>query len=361
MRNHTIFLAAALILAGCSDDPADVPEPAPVTDTHVIRDVDYVKDRYFYVDDPVFFYGAMDTGFEVWRRVTPQDLILDPTIMRFPGWAVPDSVGDGQSIVDAVDVIKAGSRQFAGLVQEFMRLEQGVDFTLVLDASTPTIVGIELTDPLPAAAQRTLALRYTNINGAAVGGSYASFGVIDPANGQPLVPGSAADTLMLEMIKAPDPRPTGPFASVWRLAVRNVYDLGFTDIQAGEFKVVIEDVLTIRTKPDRPDGSAVPYLRIFGLDVTDTAGTGGPDGKIDLTRGLVDLQRGLLILPDVRGFAPSAQSVDAWTNGAFAFTGLYQAQFETAERIYDDYLNATDENDVHQYVIKASITHPAAP
>jgi hypothetical protein len=356
MRNLAVLLVSALALAGCTDDPATAPEPAPVTDTHVVRDVDYVKDTYFLVDDPASFVGATDTGFEVWRRVTPQDLILDPTIMRFPAWAIPDSVGDGQSIVSAANAIKAGGRPAAALAQDFMRLGPGADYTLTLDTHTPTIVGIALTNPLPATALKTLALRYTNDYGKKVGGSYAAFGVIDPATGVPVVPGSMADTLMLEMIKAPDPGPAGPFHTVWRLAVRNVYTLGFTNIQGSGFALVIEDLLSPRAKPDRPEGSNVPYLRIFGLDVTDASGMGAPDGRIDLTRGLVDLQRGLLIMPAVRGFAPDAVSVAAWTGGGFAFTGPYQTQFDTAERMYDERLTETGTAGVHQYVIKASVT-----
>ena len=326
------------------------------TETRTIRDVDYIKNKYFYLDDPRSFFGASEVGFEVYRAVTPQDLVIDPTIQRLAGWAIPDSVGTGQSIRDAAARINGGSRPRNARRDDFELLDRGIDYEFIVDAITLAVVGVELFDPIPTTAQKALGIRYTNRNTPVddVGGSYATLGIIDPATGRPVVPGSAADTLMLEMIKAPDPRPTGQFGSVWRLGVRNIYNLGLTSIDGNSLEVTIEDILNPRLNPEVPEGSDVPYLRIFGLDRTDRTGTGAPDGRIDLTSGLVNLTTGTLQFPSLAAFAPDTTNVTAWTGGAFQFAGPYLPQYTKARRIYNELLFPTQEADVHQYVIKVT-------
>jgi hypothetical protein len=163
------------------------------TETRTIRDVDYIKNKYFYVDDPASFVGASEVAFEVYREVTPQDLVLNPTINRVPGWAIPDSVGNGQSVLDAAAAIAGGGRPVAGRATDFKLLERGIDYEFVVAVgAVETIVGIELFEPIPNTAQKTLAIRYTNLNDQPVGGSYSDYGITAPV-----------DTLMLEMIKAP--------------------------------------------------------------------------------------------------------------------------------------------------------------
>ncbi len=322
------------------------------TETRIIRDVDYVKNKYFYLDDPLSFVGASEVGFEVYRTVTPQDLIADPTIQRLPGWAIPDSVGNGQSIVNAVNRIKAGSRPLVQRRDDFEFLRRGIDYDFIIDANTLDVIGIELFEAIPTTAQKAVAVRYRNAFDQPVGGSYASFGVINPATGQPVLAGSPADTLVLEMIKAPDPRPTGPFGSTWRLAVRNIYNLGLNNIDGNSLEIVVEDVLNPRLNAEVPEGSQETYLRIFGLDRTDRTGTGPPDGRIDLTSGLVNLTTGTLQFPSIAAFAPDTARVREWTNGRFQFTGPYRPQYDKSRRIYRELLNATQEADVHQYIIR---------
>ncbi len=328
------------------------------SETRTIRDVDYIKNKYFYLDDPASFIGASEVDFEVYRTVTPTDLIIDPTIQSLPGWVIPDSVGNGQSIRDAATAINAGSRPRIGTFvlspQKFELLERGVDYEFIVDAITLDVIGVELFDPIASTAQKSVALRYTNSLGTPVGGSYATLGVINPATGQVTVAGSAADTLMLEMIKAPDPKPVGPYGSVWRLAVRNIYNLGLTSIDGNSLEIIIEDVINPRVNPEVPQNSDVPYLKIFGLDRTDRSGTGPPDGRIDLTSGLVNLTTGTLQFPSLQAFAPDTVSVTGWTDGQFQFSGEYQPQYDKATRIYTDFLNSTQEADVHQYVIKVT-------
>lgn len=313
----------------------------------VIRDVDYIKNKYFYFADPRAFIGPRTENpqIEVYRTVTPQDLIAHPDIQRLPGWVMPDSVGDGQSIRNAAAVLNANGRPQAALQQDFQLLTFGDDYDFIRDAATQATVGIELFDPIADASTKALAVSYINQAGQAVGGSYKSLGVIRSTQ---------ADTLMLKMLKAPDPRPQGPFGTTWRLMARNIYNLGLTNIDKNSLKIEIEDILnTTRLNSDTPDKSDVKYLKIFGLDQTDRTGTGKPDGLVDLNY-YVDLSNGLLTFPSLEAFAPQATDVAKWTENEFAFTGDYAAQYAKSKEIYEKLLNPTQEQDDHQYLIRVS-------
>lgn len=342
----------ALVLATSCDEDASSPEtpdnPSPVF--REVRDVDYVHNTYFYFDDPRAFIGPQSRSIGVWRTVLPIDFVDDPTILRFPGWAIPDPDGTGQAIRDAVTALNNGQLPAVGVEHDFKWLELGTHYAFVVNAASDSILGIELFEPIPDTEFRSLAVSYTNLDGQLVGGSYSQLGVLK--NGQPIVPGSADDHLLLEMVKAPVPDPQGIFASTWRLEMRNVYDLGLANIKGSSLVVEIADNLSPRVNPSYPQGSDVPYLRIFGLDQTDGLGTGPPDGRIDLAR--VDLDAGLLWFPSLEPFHPDPDDVTAWTAGQFAFTNEYQAQYDKSLAIYTEKLTQIQELEVHQYMIRVT-------
>lgn len=329
----------AFCLVSCDDDPSEPPPPEPITETHVIRDVDYVKNKFFLVDDPASFLGAFPYSIEVFVTVTPQDLIQDPSIVRFPGWAVVDSTADGAGISDAVAEIQSGGVPERTLQQDFRRLRRDMDY-LVLATQDTVAIGIELKTPVPVTALRSVAIRYRNQLDQVIGGTL----------------GTSPDTLILEMIKPPDPRPDGPFGFLWDYALRNAYYLGFDTINPAHLSVVIHEVNTTRVDTSRPEGSNVPYVQIFGIDVS-----GAPDGKVDnfFHNWGEDLKRGILWMPVAFAFAPPAERVQEWTNGAFAFSGPYLPQYEKSLRIYTELLNPIAEQDAHQYQIEATVTTPA--
>jgi hypothetical protein len=343
-------LSLGLFLSCDDDSPAKPEQPEFAIETHVIRDIDYVKDKYFYFDDPAHFLGlrVFDPQIEVYRTVTPADLIRDPTILRLPGWVMADSAGDGQAIRDAAAVISNGGIPARALRQDFERLQPGADYDFIIDALSQRTVGIKLVDPVPASALKAIGVTYINEDGTPVGGTYATLGV------------GSSDSLMLEMLKAPDPRPQGSFGTTWRLAARNVYYLGTRDIRPNALTVGIEDVLdATRPDPTSPAGSSVSYLRIFGLDQTGSDGSGPPDGLVD--PWFVDLTAGILVFPSAESFAPDSEFVDMWTDGLFAFTDPYQAQYDKSGRIYDELLNPTAQLDVHQYNIMVTVKRRIIP
>jgi hypothetical protein len=343
-RRRWILLPAVLLLASCEEDSPSSGNHDVITETRSIRDVDYIKDRFFWIDPPSTAVGAVEARFEVYLRVLPQDLIADPTIVRIPCWAIPDSTSDGQPLWDAAAEIIADGAPDAGVQHDFRLLEPDVDYSLIFDGST--VVGFELAAPAPTLELRALAVQYLNPSGVPIGGTYAYYGI-----------NASEDTLLLEMIRPPDPEPTGPFASTWTLAMRNAYALGWQDIDPASLTVVIDDNLGPRVDTSRPEGSSVPYLRIFGLDQTDASGNGPPDGRIDPDR--FDPRRGIVWFPDERAFAPDSVRVADWTDDGFQFTGPYQAQYDRARRIYEERLNATQADDVSQYLITATATVPA--
>ncbi len=307
------------------------------TETRTIRDVDYVKNRYFYVNNPTNFPDAgllpKVSGFEVYRTLKPEDLIADPTLTGFPGWAFPDPSDDGSGLTLAASLVTAAPDE------NYRLLERGVDYEFIVDALTNVVVGIELFDPIQDQALRTLAIRYVTESGLNIGGTSADYGISV---------GNPAD-LVLKMIKSKEPKEVDP---TWPYMIRNFYNLGLTNIDGNSLEITIEDVLNPRVNPEVPEGSQVPYLKIFGLDQTDRSGTGPPDGRVDLTSGLVNLTSGTLQLPARRAFSPPPAAVAVWTDTLFSFTGDYQAQYDKSLRIYEEKLNSTQETDVHQYVIK---------
>jgi hypothetical protein len=191
------------------------------------------QNKYFYFADPRAFIGPRPEKpqIEVYRTLLPQEKSQGAKTFQ-PGWVMPDSVGDGQSIRDAATRIKNGSRPLStsSLLQDFELLTFGTDYDFIIDAESNQTIGIELFDPIADNATKALAVSYINQAGQAVGGSYHSLGIA-----------AAGDTLMLKMLKAPDPRDTGPFGTTWRLMIRNIYNLGLTNIDLSSLKVEIVD------------------------------------------------------------------------------------------------------------------------
>ncbi|HXV13022.1 MAG TPA: cell surface protein SprA, partial [Candidatus Krumholzibacteria bacterium] len=321
------------------------------TEFREIRDVDYVHNKYFYFDNPRAFIGPQAATIEVYKGFINNNTGTGAN--RTQGFAVPDPSGDGAGIDAVVATLSAGGQPPGISTQYFELLTLGVDYTFIIDAVTDSITGIELFQAIPNTASETLAVSYVNVLEDVIGGTYSSLGVQNPATGQVYPPTSPEGRqLLLEMIKAPDPDPRNPFfGSTWFLEIKNIYNLGLTNIDGTSLEISIVDDLRPRLNPQFPDSSDVPYLQIFGLDQTDRSGTGPPDGRIDLTFGRVNLDAGLLQFPVLEPFIPDPALVADWTDGRFSFTGPYAAQYDTSRAIYTEKLNPTREEEVNQYSI----------
>ncbi len=132
------------------------------------------------------------------------------------------------------------------------------------------------------------------------------------------------DTLELRLLKAPSTElgttgegfydPQGPFYPTVRYEMKNVYNLGASDILAEGF--------TVEILPKSGDAydytlNGIPYTQLLGLDRLDQNGFsafrgGGADGEIDVEQGSVFLSLGLMIYPDLRPFAPDEVDTLFW-------------------------------------------------
>jgi hypothetical protein len=333
-----LALIALVLIPACGDDGSPVDDGNDQFTTRDIRDVDYVDNKFFYIDHPDEYVGPEPLTIKVYRSMLPQD----PPVPSNVGWAVPDPLGCGDAMLTLVAQLNTGQTPTNAIQQDFVLLDDD-EYTLIY-GDGGLIIGLELRDAIPAADLRTLAVSYVSLDGWPVGGTYLHYGVL------PSVPGYGVDNLILEMLKAPDPDPQGPFAETWDLEMRRVYDLGAKNIDGSSLEITVLDVLSQRAEPWIPEGATVPYLQIFGLDQTGTSGSGPSDGRIDLAR--VDLRNGLLFFPEARAFNPEAPLVDAWTGGQFSFTGAYQAQFDVSGAIYTEKLTPIRTEEVHQYLIR---------
>jgi len=366
----------------------------------VLRDLDYVKGKYFFFDHPLIFVGPDDSlRLDVYREVLPQDIAINPEINRQAGIALLDRDAFGTDIDNfmtqvsnamiadpALDIDEAifevsKTDSLPVINSNFRLLEANVDYQFVTDPNDE-VIGIELVQPMDVEnGIRSLAVRYTNIVQArppgisrpfGVGGSLEDWGIpFNPDIGQ-------QNRVVLEVLFAETQSwPDLPFGFTWSYMMRHIYNLGLSNIDGTSFVLEIEDRADLRLDRTRPKNSEEPYIRIFGLDRTDETGVGPPDGRIDLATGIVDLNFGLLFMPfwtfpvqsadpflvDLvesqnlvgnAGFWPDTTAVTLWTDNAFHFDGEYAEQYEKAARIYTERLTTQDQQLVNQYLITVS-------
>lgn len=311
-----LIVVSVANVTSCSDD-SQCPCQQLRFETRLIRDIDFVHNTYFFLDYPEVsvFFRPLEDRIEVFESVEPWEIAADPTIVTFPGRAWVDSMGRGENIREAIARLEAGLPGFPSQDRDYRLLEEGQDYWLLRDPVIDAAIAVEFADPRDDS--RAVAVRYVNDIGDTIG----NFGVF-------------VDTLALELIKPQWARPENEFGYTWVYMLRNVYDLGLTDIRSDAFDLqIIDDI----SGGPVPVGASVPWIRVFGLDQTGEGGVGPPDGWVDL--GLIDFQRGILTFPSLTPFAPSDALVEMYTDGLFAFsdTLLYADIREPA--IYTDYLS----------------------
>lgn len=348
------FAVIAVLSLACGEDQQPVnPEPTYTVETHVIRDIDFVKNRYFYFDDPLAVnaattYPRPDDPFipiEIWREIAPAQK-MDPTVDWEPAFAFPDPNGRGSTLRDARDAYQNQLPRIdwpAQMMADFELLREGDDYQLIFGPSHWMVEGFVLKQPVEE--DKALTVSYVNNLGDTIGGSF--WWRI------PRGPGAAErDTLLLELVKPKVQRPTGTFGSTWSYMMRNVYDLGVKWMTPSTVELVIEDRLSARDDNTYPEGAnpAVQYLRIFGLDQFNDAGDAIPDGKLDFVPEVLDPSTGLLRFPCITAFAPDTLLVDEWTDHQFNFFPDYSTQYEKSLKLYHEYLTNPD-FEAHQYDI----------
>jgi hypothetical protein len=321
-------------------------------ETRSIRDIDYIKNRYFYFIHPDPSLNdtirpvqpsaelllpdnsdPKDKEIQVWQSVEPNELSGDHTWN--PQWAnaFVDSLDNGDGLESGAASIAAGDPIDSDfLPRQFRLLEPEVDYDFIVSVDNPNeVVGFVMRRSVEDS--RVLAVRYTNLNGDPIGGTYTDY-EIGAAQAKTI----PDNDLILKLIKAPNPQPTGKTGFVWHYMMRNFYNLGLSNIDVNTLELEIYD-RTQRLDTSSPPASTVPYIQIFGLDRLNAAGEETPDGIFDATTDVLRSVTGVLQFPTLFPFAPPSSAVALWTDGEFSFANsLYAPQFEKAERIYKDFL-----------------------
>jgi hypothetical protein len=366
----TVVLAAALFACSEDETPTDIEKPNYVVERRVMRDIDFVKNRYYLFIHPapslngVFRPAPFDTllpddsdpatkEIQVWQSVTAPEIAVHPEWDVRWANAFVDMLDDGFHLNLYADSIAAG-HSLPGEFQprQFRLLEQYVDYELmVAPYDFGLVVGFVLRTPV--ANDRSLAVRYTNLLGERIGGTYADYGI-----GAAQAVTDPDRDMILKLIKAPNQLPEGPTGFVWHYMMRNFYNLGLTWISPNQMSLEIRD-RSMRADPTRPEGSTVPYIRIFGLDRYNLAGELDPDGLADVhSPYVVDHTNGILMFPSLMPFAPDSVMVREWTDGEFSFAdSLYVGQYEKSRRMYMKYLS-NPVADAYQYDIFIKVTRP---
>ncbi len=331
------LLTAAYFLFSCEEDtvvPCEKNGDSLQTETFRIPDVNFIRYQYFFLDSPNGPFIKPKVGeIEVFESVYE----AERTNERH-GRAFVDTTGRGTPIAAAHALSLAGQALPPHEEGYFRILEFDKDYTYLRELTGGSVIGIELTrrvDDLKA-----LAVRYINEDEDSIG-NYEEF------------PTSPPDTsLFMELIKPRRPRPDDPFGYTWVFMIRNIYYMGFSDLDfdPNTLEIDIEDTSN-RSDRTKPEGEDVPYLRIFGLDCFNEAGLPEPDGKIDLMRDLVNLQRGLLIFPVLRSFDPPVDFVANWTRFDDEF--IVPDDYAGLENpvIYDEWLSSTELQNAHKFDI----------
>ncbi len=111
--------------------------------------------------------------------------------------------------------------------------------------------------------------------------------------------------IVLKLIKPKNLNPN--YKDAWKLQLRNIYPIGGRDIKKEDFKLDI--FYRIEGQEPRNDYEGYKLLEIFGLDKTNDAGSGGPDGAFDWnTRTIIPIT-GEIIFPRLRPFGKDIPSM----------------------------------------------------
>jgi hypothetical protein len=310
------------------------------TEERVIRDIDYIKNVYFFLDHPTHrnkqtgqsvFFLADEASIELWLSV-PNSQAAQENAKR--AFAFVDTTGRGDDLPPSVDLDDTDNLP-PNEDRQFKLLRVGDDYRFVQDSQTQDVIGIEMIRSVPQG--QALGVRYINVLNDTIGDI-----------------GNEDEPIVLELIWPSSPLPEGEFGFTWGFMMRHFYNLGLSNIDGASLELDIIDN-SLRLDPTTPDSSSVPWIRVFGLDRTDESGVGPPDNRIDLTAGLIDLQRGVLTFTILTPFNPPDDSVAVWTNGEFAFTGQY-ADIRQPQ-IYTDFLTRPEDFQRFRIQVRAASTY----
>ena len=258
--------------------------------TQKIRDVDWMKNRYFFIH-PWFRDGA-DNEIVGTKVITIPSfyplknglhLIGDVIVKNFELYKSINtndpSAMTGMAFVNPIDTTTFQDENEEG---SFIRLEQGANYYV-----SPDLGFIRVREQV---SQDILG---------------CTFVLADRQSGETILevgagPDSLGTNLSLMMLK---PRNGHPNHSTWPLMFKNVYYLGTSQINPEGFDVKI---LNKNATPvsERDKSSSLPYITLFGLDSLDENGTRNYDEVIDKEMAnIINMLDGELMFPALYPFA----------------------------------------------------------
>jgi len=267
------------------------------SNTQSIRDVDWIKNRYFFIHP--WFRNGMDTTAMVDGQLKqfqiPSFFPLRNGSHQFGDVIVKNfelyksiTTNDASALTGSayIDPLNPEDTSYVSEIEEgsFIRLEQETNYYVI-----PDLGYIRVRDQI---SQDILGCTFTLVD------RNSGATILEVGHG----PDSLGANLSLMMLK---PRNGNPNHSTWPLMFKNVYYLGTTRINPEGFEVKIYNKNTTPVS-ERDKSSSLPYITLFGLDSLDENGGTNYDEIIDKTSvNIIHLTDGELLFPSLHPFANS--------------------------------------------------------
>jgi hypothetical protein len=144
-------------------------------------------------------------------------------------------------------------------------------------------------------------------------------------------PSSPSDTiknLVLKLIKPAYLKPQ--YKEAWKLLLRNIYNIGYTNIKPENFYLNIKYVISPNNELYGIDGKS--FLTILGLDKSDKYGNPNNDGLFDYRPGItINPKTGDIIFPTLQ---PFGRNMPSWVPDSLRFNELYDTSKSAAIDYY---------------------------
>ena len=289
---------------------ASVSKPQPFSD------LDWVKGQYFLLYDPGFgtVYDIDEKSIRVYlddaNAANDKEFIEGKAVIDPGGvMGLPLSTAERDAAVTGrFDLLKPGADQQYEVLNNFFAFRDTIYKV------------IRLKQPILPFTNQTLAVTYT---AAPVIGAGHQLGARDSVGGQVITTSGDPDQgrTLLKLLRVPRQLQksttdgarydtTSIFSKVRELELKNVYNLNGFGIDPRSFKMQIRRG---QTEPPVTDMNGIPFIELLGIDTWNeqtSQARKGQDGQVDGTgynsqsRPWVDYQNGVLVLPDLRPFAP---------------------------------------------------------
>ena len=150
----------------------------------------------------------------------------------------------------------------------------------------------------------------------------------------------ATDMVIAKMIKPPLVKTRLP---TWDLMMKNIYQLGVTQLQRDnfQFRIIYKDDASGADIPNLQEGTNtqnVPLLRLTGLDLLNPNNDPSPDGNFDYVEGVtVDSKNGRVIFPVLEPFGSNLEKYflpsEASLKQKYVFSELYDSTLSDAQQM----------------------------